>query len=145
MTIPAVKLITLDRSAIAPLDLAANTKRSPQLQPSPADLRWSRVEEFLRSRELRPNTLKAYERELRAFLDWTAKSWQDITARDLDRYKGYLKEQPSKRGGKRSAATINLSLSALQLNLQEPPVHPKGSGERNAILFYSGVSCCSIY
>lgn len=43
-------------------------------QPEPiksADLRWARVEEFLRSRELAANTRKAYERELKRFLSWT--------------------------------------------------------------------------
>lgn len=118
MTIPAVKLITLDLSAIAPLALAPDAVRSPNAsaaaQSTPADLRWSRVEEFLRSRELRPNTRKAYEREFKTFLDWTEKGWQDITARDIDRYKLHLKSLPSKRGGQRKAATINLSLSALQ-------------------------------
>ncbi|NJN38849.1 MAG: tyrosine-type recombinase/integrase, partial [Acaryochloridaceae cyanobacterium CSU_3_4] len=85
------------------------------LSPSPpADLRWSRVEEFFRSRELRPNTRKSYERAFKAFLGWTDKGWQDLTARDIDRYKEYLKALPSARGGKRSTATINLSLSAIQ-------------------------------
>jgi integrase/recombinase XerD len=87
---------------------------SPLPQPTTADLRWSRVEDYLRSRELRPNTRKAYEREFKAFLDWTAKGWQDITARDIDRYKSHLKLKPSKRGGERKTATINLALSALQ-------------------------------
>jgi integrase/recombinase XerD len=117
MTIPAVKLITLDLSAIAPLALAPDAVRSPNASATalvPADLRWSRVEEFLRSRELRPNTRKAYEREFKTFLNWTEKGWQDITARDIDRYKMHLKSLPSKRGGQRKAATINLSLSALQ-------------------------------
>jgi integrase/recombinase XerD len=113
MTVPAVKLIPVTILAIASLPSISAT-RSPQVQPAPADLRWSQVEEFLRSRELRPNTRKAYEREFKAFLDWTEKGWQDITARDIDRYKMHLKSFPSKRGGQRKAATINLSLSALQ-------------------------------
>jgi integrase/recombinase XerD len=116
MSVPTVKLIEISASAngTKPELRLTSAVLTPLAQSSPADLRWSRVEEYLRSRELRPNTRKAYEREFRVFLDWTAKGWQDITARDLDRYKEYLKEQPSKRGGKRSAATINLSLSALQ-------------------------------
>ncbi|MBX2867803.1 MAG: phage integrase N-terminal SAM-like domain-containing protein [Acidiferrobacterales bacterium] len=56
-----------------------------------------RITEFLRSRELRPNTQKAYEREFRLFLKWTEKGWQDITARDVDRYKEHLKGTPSAR------------------------------------------------
>jgi integrase/recombinase XerD len=116
MAIPAVKLILVDKPTIASVP-SASAKRSQHTERSPqttADLRWSRVEEFLRSRELRPNTRKAYEREFKSFLGWTEKGWQDITPRDLDRYKDYLKALPSGRGGKRSPATINLSLSALQ-------------------------------
>jgi integrase/recombinase XerD len=114
MTVPAVKLIPVLAIAPVPAIQSHGEKRSPQPQLTLADLRWSRVEEFLRSRELRPNTRKAYEREFKAFLDWTDKGWQDITARDIDRYKMHLKSLPSKRGGQRKAATINLSLSALQ-------------------------------
>jgi integrase/recombinase XerD len=113
MTVPAVKLILVDSPAIA-VAPSASAVRSQPPQATPADLRWSRVEEFLRSRELRPNTRKAYEREFKVFLDWTEKGWQDITARDIDRYKMHLKSLPSKRGGQRKAATVNLSLSALQ-------------------------------
>jgi integrase/recombinase XerD len=112
MAIPAVKLIPVPVIAPVPATQSHGAKKSP---PSVlADLRWSRVEEFFRSRELRPNTHKSYEREFKAFLGWTEKGWQDITARDLDRYKEDIKALPSGRGGKRSTATINLSLSALQ-------------------------------
>ncbi|NJR52681.1 MAG: site-specific integrase, partial [Leptolyngbyaceae cyanobacterium CSU_1_3] len=98
MTTLAVKLITLDRSPVAAVASApAAAVRSPQ--PAPADLRWSRVEEFFRSRELRPNTRKSYERAFKAILGWTDKGWQDLTARDIDRYKEYLKALPSARGG----------------------------------------------
>jgi integrase/recombinase XerD len=112
MTIPAVKLVVLDSPMIAPSALAPGAKRlsKPSATQTPVDLRWSRVSEFLRSRELRPNTNKAYEREFKAFPAWTDKGWQDITARDIDRYKAHLKSAPSQR----RAASINLSLSALQ-------------------------------
>jgi uncharacterized protein with ParB-like and HNH nuclease domain len=52
-----------------------------------ADLRWSWVEEFFRSRELAWNTRKAYEHELKRFLLWTEKTWHGITHRDIDRWK----------------------------------------------------------
>lgn len=110
MSIPAVKLIPVASPVIA----IVLDQRSPQSQPSASDLRGSRVEEFFRARELRPNTRSGYEREFKAFLGWTQKGWQDITAWDIDRYKEYLKALPSGRGGTRSTATINLSLSALQ-------------------------------
>jgi integrase/recombinase XerD len=79
-----------------------------------ADLRWARVEEFLRSRELATNTRKAYERELKRFLSWIPKGWQDVSHRDLDRYKEYLRSTPTVRGGQPTAATVNRALAALQ-------------------------------
>ncbi|PZO11239.1 MAG: integrase [Leptolyngbya foveolarum] len=80
----------------------------------PADLNWQRVEEFLRVRELATNTKKAYERQLQQFSDWVQKPWQQITHRDIDRYKQYLKGLPSKRGGSLSPATINQSINSLK-------------------------------
>ncbi len=50
------------------------------VQP-PRDLRWLRVEEFFHARTIAPNTKKAYERELKRFVDWTDKAWNDITGR----------------------------------------------------------------
>jgi integrase/recombinase XerD len=111
MFIPTVKLIPVSPAAVT---LHQTQRQRESMQTQTADLRWSRMEEFLRSRELRPNTRKAYEREYKAFLRWTEKGWHEVTARDIDRYKLHLKDQPSKRGGQRKAATINLSLSALQ-------------------------------
>ena len=54
------------------------------------DLSWQRVVEFLRSRELSSNTLKAYERQIQIFYSWTQnKPWHEITHRYIDRYKHY--------------------------------------------------------
>jgi integrase/recombinase XerD len=112
---PVIKLIPLVSTvAQTPVTQSLGVKRSPHPSSITPDLRWSRVEEYFRSRELQPNTRKSYEREFKAFLTWTEKGWQDITPRDLDRYKDYLKLQPSARGRKRATATINLALSALQ-------------------------------
>ena len=89
----------------------------PQAQPKtkdPADFRWGLVEEFLRSRELSANSRKAYSRNLREFLNWTDKGLNQISARDIDRYKEHLKTLPSKRGGTLSTATINQYLYSLQ-------------------------------
>ncbi len=103
-SIPVPKLIVLD----------PRQARSQQGPSRSADLRWVRVEEFFRSRELTANTHKAYERELRRFLLWIDKPWQEITHRDIDRYKEHLQSSPSTRGGKPTSATINRALSALQ-------------------------------
>lgn len=89
--------------------------RSKQQEPTKiADLRWSWVEEFFRSRELALNTRKAYEQELKRFLLWTEKPWHTITHRDVDRYKEHLQSSTSARGGKPAAATVNRALSTLQ-------------------------------
>ena len=85
-----------------------------QAAPPPTALGWQRVEEFLQVRELAENSKKAYERQLRQFYEWVQKPWQSVTHRDIDRYKLYLKELPSKRGGSLSPATINQSLNALR-------------------------------
>ncbi|EKU97000.1 site-specific recombinase XerD [Leptolyngbya sp. PCC 7375] len=79
------------------------------------DLGWQRVVEFLRSRELSASTLKAYERQIRIFYSWTQnKPWQNITHRDIDRYKQHLKNRPSKRGGSLAPTTINQALATLK-------------------------------
>lgn len=112
MAIPEVKLIVMADQAATPIG-AARSQTQPA-QSTLADLRWMRVEEFLRSREIRPNTHKAYERDLKQLIDWTSKGWHEITSRDLDRYKTYLKTEPNHRGKLRKSATINRSLAALQ-------------------------------
>ncbi|MEM8715590.1 MAG: phage integrase N-terminal SAM-like domain-containing protein, partial [Cyanobacteria bacterium P01_G01_bin.4] len=92
----------------------SNSSTKPEEAEEPQDWRWLRVEEFLRSRELADKTLKAYRRELKLFADWTPKGWHELTVRDCDRYKDYLVNRPSARGGKLSAASVNLALAALQ-------------------------------
>ncbi len=80
----------------------------------PSDFRRGLVEEFMRSRELSVNSQKAYRRSFKQFLAWTDKGFQDLTARDLDRYKAYLKTKTTPKGKPLSAATVNQSLYALQ-------------------------------
>ena len=81
----------------------------------PSDLTWQRVIEFLSSRELAANTIKTYERNLQQFCTWLEqKPWHEVTHRDIERYKRYLKALPSKRGGTLSPTTINQSLATLK-------------------------------
>lgn len=103
-------------------DLTIIEFNGPQaVAPSPpppraevTDSRWLRVLEFLRSRELAATTLRAYEGELRRLADWTDKAWHHITPRDIERYKGHLKNSPSRRGKPRSPETVRRSLAAIQ-------------------------------
>ena len=81
---------------------------------APADLRWLRVEEFLRSRELSANTRKAYTRDLYRWVEWTDKPWHTITHRDVDRFKQHLQQLRSPQGKLLTPATVSRTLAALQ-------------------------------
>lgn len=87
-------------------------------KPSPAppeDLVWLRVVEFLRARELADSTRKAYERQLQQFYAWSnQKPWDQVTHRDIDRYKLHLKRQVSRYGEALAPATINQALATLK-------------------------------
>ncbi len=63
------------------------------------DLRAIQIDEFLQARaeqakrSLSPNTLKAYRQDLQRFLEWSDKSWDTVTPRDIARFKTALTEQ----------------------------------------------------
>ncbi|MBD2307811.1 tyrosine-type recombinase/integrase [Chroococcidiopsis sp. FACHB-1243] len=91
--------------------------RAPNEQPvqPPRDLRWLRVEEFFHARTIAPNTKKAYERELRRFVDWTDKAWNDITGRDVANYKHDLETCATDNGKQqRSLSTVAVAMTALK-------------------------------
>ena len=77
-------------------------RRSP-----PADLRYVRVEEFLKARALAANTQKAYRRELQRFLGWTDKPWSQVTPRHIAQYKESLLASLA-------PSSVNRALSALK-------------------------------
>ena len=74
------------------------------------------VDEFLCDREIRPNTQKAYVRQLRSFQVWCEfKHWGDIDDVDIRNYKAHLKGKITKSGKVGlSPASINQSLATLQ-------------------------------
>ncbi|MDV3002757.1 MAG: Tyrosine recombinase XerD (plasmid) [Chroococcopsis gigantea SAG 12.99] len=74
---------------------------------SPTDLRYVRVEEFLKARSLSDNTQKAYRRELHRFLDWKDLPWNRITPRHITGYKEYLRSTLTD-------SSLNRTLSALK-------------------------------
>lgn len=76
-----------------PLEGGKPTVKPGPTPPSPTDVRWMRVQEFLRANTFRPNTIKAYEREIQRFLSWTDETWIDITPRDIANYKYHLEQQ----------------------------------------------------
>ena len=46
-----------------------------------SDLRQARVDEFLASRSLQPKSRKAYQSDLRIFMDWCNLAWVDVSRR----------------------------------------------------------------
>ncbi|MBE9124749.1 MULTISPECIES: tyrosine-type recombinase/integrase [unclassified Coleofasciculus] len=71
------------------------------------DLRYVRVEEFLKARSLTANSQKAYRRELRRFLAWTERPWSQITPRQIVQYKEHLEKSLAE-------SSVNRALSALK-------------------------------
>jgi integrase/recombinase XerD len=65
----------------------------PLCLPVPPDIRWFPVQDFFRAHNFRPNTIKAYQRELQRFLAWTDQSWIEISPRDFANYKHHLEQQ----------------------------------------------------
>jgi integrase/recombinase XerD len=93
---------------------AAASKPAVAVRAEPAPMDW--VDEFLGDREIRPNTKKAYQRQLRGFQCWCAfKHWGEIDDVDIRQYKAHLKNQPTKAGKVGlSPASINQALATLQ-------------------------------
>lgn len=98
--IPPVRLVEIKQGTIV---------TSPSVLPTPlADLRQTRVEEFFHSRQLAENTQRSYQQQFDRFLGWTDKAWQEITHRDVLRYKVELEKQEL------SPASVALALVALK-------------------------------
>jgi site-specific recombinase XerD len=54
------------------------------------DLRQARVDEFLASRSLQPKSRKAYQADLRIFMDWCDLAWVDVNRRKVAHFKTFL-------------------------------------------------------
>jgi integrase/recombinase XerD len=117
MTVPAVKLIALDRPLVAAI-ASVPERRSPLGRPAqiatPTDIRWPVVQEFLRSSSLSPNSQKLYERELKRFLGWTQCRWSELQSRHLGLYKAYLMELEVAAGKTLAKNSLNSALTALK-------------------------------
>ncbi len=92
---PAVQIIPLDVS-----------KPSPQ---PVTDLRSPYLQEFLTSRYLSANTKKAYDRELNRFLAWCNLPLNEISSRQIAKFKQYLQIDRQL-----SSASLNRALAALK-------------------------------
>ena len=54
------------------------------------DLRQARVDEFLASRSLQPKSRKAYQADIRIFMDWCDLAWVDVSQRRVTQFKTFL-------------------------------------------------------
>ncbi len=93
--------------------LAKPTAAAEAVPDLAVEMDW--VDEFLCDREIRPNTRKAYIRQLRGFQAWCEfKHWGEIDDVDIRNYKAHLKSQPTKSGKiGLSPASINQALATL--------------------------------
>lgn len=86
-SIPDIQIVPVrSRPNALPTTPAVAAPKSPVT----ADLREKRVEEFLMARSLSPTSQRAYEQDLKRFLDWTDSSWEEVTPRQVAQFKKYL-------------------------------------------------------
>ncbi|EDX82794.1 Phage integrase, N-terminal SAM-like domain protein [Synechococcus sp. PCC 7335] len=99
------------------IEVGVNAKPAvPAEDESEKPLQGDWVDEFLGDREIRPNTKKAYTRQLRGFQVWCEfKHWGDVGEADVSRYKEHLKNKPTKAGKiGLSPASVNQAIATLQ-------------------------------
>jgi integrase/recombinase XerD len=97
------------------ISMAVMGDASAQRSAEPLDLRVHRIEEFLRSSNLAPNSQRAYRAELQRFATWSQKAWIDINPWDLSKFKHFLKiEAQTPKGQPLAASSINQAITALK-------------------------------
>ncbi|MBW4511571.1 MAG: phage integrase N-terminal SAM-like domain-containing protein [Scytonematopsis contorta HA4267-MV1] len=105
--LPPINLITIDGGSSKITDRSKHFKI-----PLISDLRWQKVQEFLKSTSLSKNTQTVYTRKLQRFLAWTDLSFIQIRSRHLANYKEYLQlEVKTPQGESLSKATVNSALA----------------------------------
>jgi len=114
-SLPPIKLIPLDDRTAASATISKKLSGKTAKIKAPIDIRWVKVQEFLRSSNIRPNSRKLYERELKRFLGWTELHYQELRPRHLGHYKEYLMEDVQTDAGKAlTKNSINSALTALK-------------------------------
>ncbi len=91
--LPEIKIIPLITSNDESVSPQPQKGRSVKIKTATVDIRQIKIQEFLNSSNLAPNTRKVYERELRRFLNWTELLWGEIKPRHISQYKAYLTEE----------------------------------------------------
>ncbi|WP_317111673.1 tyrosine-type recombinase/integrase [Chroococcidiopsis sp. SAG 2025] len=113
LSLPTMSQLSSDDSilpiVILPLDGGRQQEqlRSEQ-KDTLADLRHWQIEEFLRQTGKAQNTQRSYRQQLKKFARWCNKSWLDVTASDLGKYRIQLKQQGLK------PTSINHALDTLR-------------------------------
>jgi integrase/recombinase XerD len=114
-SLPPIKLIELENGNAASGNTSRKLSGRPKKITAPIDIRWVKVQEFLRSSNLSPNSRKSYERELKRFLGWTELHYHELRSRHFGHYKEYLMEQVQTDNGKSlSKNSINSALTAIK-------------------------------
>jgi len=109
---PVVEVFPFE--SVAPATPPQPSRRRSRLPtPQADDPRLQVVATYLASNSLRPNTRRAYARELQRFLVWTDQDWDSITTADLALYKDDRKAMQSEQG-EASVNSINVALTALK-------------------------------
>jgi integrase/recombinase XerD len=114
--LPSVQVISLIAShPVAAEPQSRKQRGKPRLLTRSADIRWPKVQEYLNSNNLAPNSRKVYERELRRFLGWTELLWGEIKPRHIAQYKAYLLEAVQSAAGKSlSKSSVNSAIAVLK-------------------------------
>ncbi|MBD2054874.1 tyrosine-type recombinase/integrase [Oculatella sp. FACHB-28] len=72
-------------------------KEAPKVHPArvtaPADLRQTKVDEFIAARALKPKSEQAYRRDLQGFMEWTQQAWANVSRRQVAQFKQYLLQE----------------------------------------------------
>ncbi|MBD2034499.1 tyrosine-type recombinase/integrase [Phormidium sp. FACHB-592] len=87
--------------------------RPPLPVPAVDDPRLHIVETWLASESLKPNSRKAYARELKRFLVWSDRALEEFTQADIALYKDDLKSVKAE-DGETSVNSVNVALTALR-------------------------------
>ncbi|BAZ33891.1 phage integrase family protein (plasmid) [Cylindrospermum sp. NIES-4074] len=114
-SLPPIKLIPLDDETANITDIQRRGIKGKIKSTLPTDIRWVKVQEFLRSNNFALNSRKLYERELKRFLGWTELHYHELRSRHLAQYKEYLMTEVCIEGDKPlSKSSINAALAAIK-------------------------------
>ncbi|MBD2018888.1 phage integrase N-terminal SAM-like domain-containing protein, partial [Leptolyngbya sp. FACHB-36] len=88
-----MKRQTIPDPVILSLVAAKESSRIPSQAAAPADLRQTKVDEFIGARSLKFKSEQAYRRDLQYFMNWTQQSWGTVTRRQVAQFKQYLLQE----------------------------------------------------